>query len=789
MVRNYLKIAYRNLLRNKVFSAVNILGLAIGMASCLLLLLWVQDERHMGKHSSHLNRLYRVMEHKTADGRIVTDENMPGILPDELKREIPEIEYAAGILQNGVHILSAGENVARFPGCYVGADWFKIYDIPLLAGNSSVALAGPADIAISRKLATLYFHDPAAALGQVIRLDDNKDLKVTAVFEDLPANSLDKYEFLRNWDVLLKKEPWLNKWENSGPGTRILLKPHTDPEKVNAKLKDFLVGRNKDLSASYNITLFLQPEADVYLYSNFADGKRIGGRIEYVRLFVIVAAFLLLIAAINFMNLSTARAVKRAKEVGVRKVVGAQRHALVWQFMNEALLMTVISAIIALALVWLVLPVFNDLTGKQLLFPATNPAFWALFTCIVLLTAVLSGSYPAFFLSAVKPLLVLKGLMKAGPQALGFRRMLVVFQFVLSVLMIAGTIVVYQQLKYIQTKNLGYDRTNLIVIQGEGAVRDKFQAFKQELLQSGSITAVTHMQNSPLENGNTTDAVRWTGQNTNVAIQFSNTAVGYDFVKTMNLQVLEGRDFSPGFGADTANYIINEAAAKRLGYANPVGQPLAFGQRTGTIIGLVKDFHFNSLHEPIRPLIIRMNESWGFDFILIKTTTGQTKQALATVAALCKKMNPRYPFNYSFLDTDFQKVYNSEMIVGKLITLFACLSIFIACLGLFGLAAFTAEQRTKEIGVRKVMGASVTNIVALLSGDFLKLVLVAILIAIPLAWYTMGQWLENFSYRISLSWAIFAVAGIIAISIAALTISFQSIKAALVNPITSLKSE
>lgn len=788
MLRNYLKIAYRNIIRNKAFSVINIMGLAAGIVTSLLLLLWVKDELQIGRQYDNAGRLFRIMENEIADGRTVTSEDTPGILAAELKSQLPEVAYAAGISQSENHLLGVGEKTFRLSGYFAGADWFNIYSIPLLAGTRESALAEPNGIAISRKVATSFFKDANEALGKIIRSDNSIDLKVTAVFEDLPANSLDQYDYLRSWQVYLKREPWLNVWENSGPGTRLLLKPNTDPEKVNAKLKTFLKGRSKDINASFNIEFFLQPESDVYLHSNFTNGKRDGGRIEYVRLFIIVAIFILLIAAINFMNLSTARAMKRAKEIGVRKVVGAQRGALIWQFMQEAGLMTVFAAVIAILALCLSLPLFNQLTGKHLLLPLGDPVFWFSLLAIVVITAGLSGSYPAFFLSSIRPLGVLKGLMKFKSGSQTFRRGLVVFQFVLSMLLIVGTIVVYQQLKFIQTKNLGYDRENLVIIPSEGEIPERFRAFKEELLSQNGISAVTYMQTNPLHNGNTTDAVKWPGMGADMAIQFNNTAVGYDFVKTMKLQLVEGRDFSSDFG-DSATYLINESTAKRLGYTDPVGQPLTFQSVPGVIVGVLKDFHFNSLHVPIRPLIIRLEEKQVYGNILIRTQPGQTKAALASIEAVCKKMNPTYPFKYSFLDADYQKVYNSEMTVGKLILLFAALSIFIACLGLFGLAAFTAEQRTKEIGIRKVLGASIMSIVRLLSGDFMKLVMIAIVIASPLAWYAVTQWLKNFSYTISLTWQVFGIAGAVALLIAAITISFQSVKAALMNPMKSLKND
>ncbi|QDK77913.1 FtsX-like permease family protein [Spirosoma sp. KCTC 42546] len=789
MLHSYLKIAFRNLIRNRTFSTINIVGLALGMASSLLIFLWIQDELSVGTQYPNAINLYRVMENEIADGRIVTDEDTPGLLADELKRQFPEIIHAAGLSSKEGHILTVGRKVARQTGHYAGADWFKLYRIPLLAGTAQTALNAPNNLAISRKLAEIYFGNPQAALGKSVRFDNNTDFQVTAVFENLPANSLDKYDFLLNWERYLKVNPWLNGWENGGPDTRLELRPDANLSQVNDKLKTFLKGRNKDISATFNIQLFLQPETGAYLYSNFKNGQRDGGRIEYVQLFVIVAVFLLLIAGINFMNLATARSTKRAREVGVRKVVGAERASLIGQFMGEALLLTILALGLAVMLVNLVLPVFNQLTDKQLAIPIHQASFWALLAGLLLVTSCLAGSYPALFLSSLNPVRVLKGTMRFGAGALLFRRGLVVFQFVLSMLMIVGTVVVYRQLQFIQTKNLGYDRENIINIPGEGELASNYSTFKQELLRIAGIQSVTHMMTNPLQNGNTTDGVRWVGKDPSLAIQFNNTVVGYDYTKTFKLKLIRGRDFSPSFSTDSSNYLINQAAAKRIGYKDPIGQPLTFGKKPGKIVGLIEDFHFNSLHVPIRPLIIRLGEHWWPNNILIRTQPGQTKQALASIQALCQKLNPKTPFSYSFLDAEYQNLYKSETVVGTLATLFACMAIFIACLGLFGLAAFTAEQRTKEIGVRKVLGASVASIVTLLSKDFVRLVLVAIVISSPIAWYVMNQWLQGFAYKTDLSWWVFALAGVLAVGIALITVSFQSIKAALMNPVKSLRSE
>lgn len=789
MLTNVIKIAWRNMARNKAFSAINIMGLALGMAASLIILLWVRDELSIGKQYPNSPFLYRIMEREFSSGKVVADEDTPGLLAEELKKQFPEVVYAAGYTWPEGHVLTVGDKVIRQRGRFAGADWFSMYSIPLLAGTPATALNSPSGVAISRKLAEAYFGSTQNAMGKSIRFDNSKDYAVTAVFENLPASDPEEYDFLLNWSVFLERDPWAKEWTNTGPGTRIQLSPDADRKQFEAKLQWFLKGRNTDFNSTYYIELFLQPEREAYLHSYFKEGYREGGPIVYVRLLAIAAVFLLLIAGINFTNLATARSVKRAREVGVRKVVGAGRLSLIGQFMGEALLLTTFALVIAIVLVLALLPAFNQLTGKQLVLSFNKPSVWGLLLAMLAVMGLLAGSYPAFFLSALKPVRVLKGVLRFGTGAQFFRRGLVVFQFIMSMLVITGTLIVYRQLHYIQTKNIGYDRANLIRIPSEGALTKKYPAFREELLRMPGIESMTFGTLNPLDNGNTTEAVEWPGKDPNQTISFNQAAVGYDFTKVLKLHVIQGRDFSPDFATDSVNYLINEAAAKRIGYKDPVGKPLTFWRKPGVIVGVLEDFHFNSLHKPITPMILRLKESAGYSYIYVRTKPGQAKQALSGIEKLCRTMNPDYPFSYSFVDEGYQRQYKSESIVSTLATIFTFLAIFIACLGLFGLAAFTAEQRTKEIGVRKVLGASVANIVGLLSKDFLKLVLIAIVVASPVAWWVMQQWLQGFAYRITISWWIFVLAGVLAVLIALITVSFQSIKAALVSPAKSLKTE
>ena len=794
MIRNYLKIAWRNIAHNKSFSAINILGLALGMACSLLILLWIQDEFSVDAHHANGPQLYNVMERQFFDGKVEARSGTPALLADELKKEFPEILYASGLSWEQELTFSVGEKLNKEKGRAVGPDWFKMFSLPLLAGTAETALNAPTQVAISRKLAQNYFGSPQQAVGKSIRVDNKADYQVSAVFEDLPENSSDHYEYLLAWSDFLKRNEWLKDWGTNAPETRVQLRTDrngrsADPVRLEAKMKAFLKSHNPNMARNgFDIQLFLQPYQGAYLYSNFKNGYQDGGRIEYVRLFGIVAVFILLIACINFMNLATARSVKRAREVGVRKVVGAGRGWLIGQFVGEALVLTSLALVVAVGLVGLLLPTFNSLTEKHITFQFADASFWFLLVGMTLVTGLIAGSYPALFLSSLNPIRVLKGTIRFGSGARLFRQSLVVFQFALSMLLIIGTIIVYRQIDFIQTKNLGYDREGLIYLSSEGNLAAKYETFKQELLRKPGIQAITYMDGTPTNGFGSTGNVQWPGKDPMTSIQFQFSTVDYDFTKTLKVKVA-GRDFSKSFGADSANYLINQTAARRIGYKDPIGKPLTLWGKTGTIVGVVADYHQSSLHKAIEPFIARLSPKAEGKSIIVRTQPGQTKQALASLETMWQQLNPRFPFQYRFADDAFQTLYRSETVVGTLANYFAFLAIFISCLGLFGLAAFMAEQRTKEIGVRKVLGASVTSIVALLSQDFLKLVVVAIVLSSPVAWYAMNRWLQDYAYKIDIEWWVFALSGLLAVGVALLTISFQSIKAALMNPVKSLRSE
>jgi ABC-type lipoprotein release transport system permease subunit len=508
-----------------------------------------------------------------------------------------------------------------------------------------------------------------------------------------------------------------------------------------------------------------------------------------VRLFSIVAVFILLIACINFMNLTTARSVKRAKEIGIRKVVGAIRYALIRQFLGEALVTVMLSVIVALLIAMLVLPRFNQFTDKHISIPVYDPLFWLSIAGLLLITGFISGSYPALYLSSFKPVRVLKGLPKFSKTALWFRKGLVVFQFMLSIILIIGTIVIKKQVHYIQTMNLGYDRENLIYIPLEGDLTGKYSLFKNQVQNMPGIQNVTRMTQNPTQIENGTGGVDWEGKNPTSGIEFTWSTVGYDFTRTLHTQMVAGRDFSKDFPTDSVGYIINETGLKITGYKNPIGKPFTFWGKKGTIIGVLKDFHFNSVHTPINPLVVSLGEENTWGEALVRTKAGQTKQALASLEKVCKELNPKFPFTYKFSDEEYQKLYASEQVVDQLSNWFSVLAIFISCLGLLGLVMFSAEQRTKEFGIRKVLGASPGILFSLLSREFLLLVLIALAIASPVAWIVMNKWLQDYQYRIDITWSIFIVAGLLAMIIALLTVSFQAIKSSVANPVKSLRTE
>lgn len=790
MFKNYLKTAVRNIWKNKTFSVINIMGLALGLACSLLIMLWVNDEYNINAFHKNGSQLYSVYEKQYRNGEVNAFQGGPGIMADEMKKVLPEVEYATNYAWNELCTFEANNKIIKEDGNHAEPDFFKMFSYPLLEGNAATALQSPSDIAISKKMAEEFFGSPAKAIGKTIRYQNEKDFKITAVFDNTPENSTEHFDYILNWQHFLEGNSWAKDWNNNGPGCFIMLRKGTNAKAFEARISRFLDKYNTEQTAHSYVRLGIEPYGDVYLHSAFdKQGNISGGRIQYVLLFSIVAIFILLIACINFMNLTTARSVKRAKEIGIRKVAGALRFSIIRQFISETLLTVSIAVAVSLVLVMFALPRFNHLTGKQIRVPFGDPAFWLVMTGLLLVTGFISGSYPALYLSSFRPVKVLKGLPKFSNGAFWLRKGLVVFQFMLSIIIIIGTIVVSKQVNYIQIINLGYDRENLLYIPLEGDLTPKYSVFKNTVMNMPGIKDVSRISQDPTQITNGTGGVSWEGKDPNLDVSFSWGSVGYDFVKTMHLQLKEGRDFSKDFGTDSVGYLINESALKLIGYKDPISKPLTFWGKKGTIIGVLKDFHFNSLHVAINPMVFSLGEDATFGSVLVRTQPGKTKEALASLDKVCKNLNPKFPFTYKFSDEEYAKLYKNEQVVGQLANYFAFLAIFISCLGLLGLVMFTAEQRKKEFGIRKVLGASPVSLFNLLSKEFLLLVLIAMIIASPIAWLAMNNWLKDYAYKINISWWMFVLAGALAVVIALLTVTIQAIKAAMANPVESLRSE
>jgi putative ABC transport system permease protein len=789
MFKNYFKTAWRNLISNKTHSLINIAGLSVGLACSLLIFLWVQNELSVDAFHKNDARLYKVYEREYYKDHVDGDYDMFAPLAQELKNKIPEIQDAVMLQENNNEVdLQAGDKILKVDGTAASSGLFTMFSYPLLQGSAVKALSSPDNIAISKKTADAFFGSPQNAMGKTMRFNNKQNFIVSAVFDDLPQNVSRRFDYIISWQSFQQNHPWAKEWSTSGPQAFVLLSANANPVLVDKKLTHFLDAYINQTNA-YHIELGLQKFDEVYLHNHFENGYADGGRIEYVHLFSIIAIFILLIACINFMNLATARSVKRAKEVGVRKSIGANRFGLIKQFIGESLIFTILAVAIALLLLTIGISFFNAVTQKQIQLPFQQLSFWFSILIVTLFTGVIAGSYPALYLSSFNPVKVLKGTTKLSNGAVWFRKGLVVFQFVLSLVLIIGTIVISKQVSFIQNKNIGYDKENLVYIPDEGELAKKYEVFKQEALNINGVESISSISDNPTNLDNQTNGVDWNERNPATLISFEYQTIGYDFVKTMKLNLVQGHDFSKDFAADSDGFILNETAVKDIDYKNPVGKFITVNGRKGAIIGVLKDFNYRSLQEQIQPLILDLNAHEGSDEILLRIQAGKTKEALAGVEKLYKQLNPAFPFTYSFSDEEYQKLYQNEQVIGRLSNVFASLAIFISCLGLLGLIMFTAEQRTKEIGIRKVLGASVKNIIQLLSVDFLSLICIAILIASPVAWWAMHNWLNDYAYKINISWWMFAAAGGLVILIAAFTISFQAIKAAIANPVKSLRKE
>ncbi|MCB0656880.1 MAG: ABC transporter permease [Saprospiraceae bacterium] len=783
-----LKIIWRNLFKQRTFTLINLLGLALGLICSLLIYLWVADEYSYDRFHENLDRLYAVTSKEVMEGQVFGSYDTPGLLGEELPKSMPEVEMACNIAWTQYMTVAVGERTMIRKGNYAGSDFFRMFTYPMLAGTPADALASPESMAISEKLAKTFFGSAEAAMGQVIKVDNRWDMQVSGVFRDVPHNSSEKFDFLFSWERFKKDNAWIKDWHNSGPYTFALLKKGTDAQALNAKMTSFIKAYDQDYADNDHLELGLQPYAARYLHSGFKDGYPSGGRIEYVRLFSVVALFILLIACINFMNLSTAYSLKRSREIGVKKVMGADRSQLIRQFIFEAVLFSIAASLLALVAIQLLLPFFNQLVSKQMQLPVSEPWFWIGLAGVSLVTGLFAGSYPAFMLSAFKPISVLKGHERQGGSGTMVRKGLVVLQFVLCVIFMVSSIIISKQVQYIYTKNVGYDKSNLIYLRLRGELLQDFQTFKMEALKIPGIENVSRVTQRPFDIENTTGSVEWEGKTPNTKPRFSEVAVGDDFIETMKAEMLMGRGFSEEF-QDSAGFLINEKALEQIGYTDPIGKPLTFWGIQGTIVGVIKDFNFNSLHQPIEPLVLRKVRKHQGGYAMIRVNPQSMDQVLPALESLHQKINPAFPFAHQFADEEYMYMYQNELLTRKLSGYFTFLGIFISCLGLFGLVLFMIEQRTKEIGIRKVLGASVGRLVAMVSLDFIKLVWIALILAMPIAYILMDRWLADFAFRIHIPWWAFVVAALLTTSLAFATIGYQSIKAAMSNPVKSIRNE
>ncbi|HSZ84496.1 MAG TPA: ABC transporter permease [Puia sp.] len=804
MLKNYFKTAWRNIRKNKLFSAINILGLSIGIALCFTIMLYVQDELSYDRFNKNADNIARIVFNANINGGKIFETSVMAPVAQTMKKDYPEVVDAARLANFGLAKVKVNEKMFkddRF--ALVDPDFFSIFTLPLIEGDAKTALLQPNSVILTETTAKKYFGNDDAIGKTIVYANNNNQLyKVTGVMKDVPANShfhFDIFGSMISWDQA-KSDSWMY----GSFFTYLLLKPGTDYAKMEAKLPDMVkkyMGPQVQQSMGISLDQFrtkgnslgfvLQPLTSIHLHSLSVTDMEPGGNSTYVYVFAGIAIFMLIVASINFINLSTASASKRAKEVGIRKVAGSGRFQLIRQFLSESMMIAIIALIVAFVLVQLALPAFNNLSGKNLTLDI-KPIFG--FVALGILVGIIAGIYPAFYLSSFKPIAVLKGKFTGDKKSFGLRSSLVVFQFFISVGLIIGTIVVYQQMKFIQNTNLGYDKTQLITIPDSYALGKNEQVYKNEMLIDPRIINATTSYYKPAGPTQNNNALAYPQGNDNLVMTSIEYRVDENYIPTMGMQMLTGRNFSKDYSTDSFAIILNETAARTLGFGliNAVGKTvIRENSDRGTnvpyhVIGIVKNFNFKSLHEAISPLVMVLQPEGG---LIFKIKTTDINSLLTTMKTKWDTYNTGEPFTYSFMDDLYNKTYSAEQKTGTILNIFSVLTIFVACLGLFGLATYTAEQRTKEIGIRKVLGASVTQVTQMLSKEFLKLVFVASIIAFPVSWWAMNKWLQSFAYRINISWWVFVIAGITALLIALITVSWQAIKAAVANPVKSLRTE
>jgi len=793
MYRSYFKIGWRNLMRNKGYSFINLGGLSFGMAVAMLIGLWIYDEWSYNKSFNNYDRIAQVIQNTTNNGEIETWTNVPFPLGEELRNSFGSdfkfVSMSSGI---GDHILALGEKILTSSGAYLEPQALDILSVSMIKGTYT-GLNDLHSIFLSESTAASFFGntDP---MDKILKMDNSLDVKVAGVYQDFPENSsFAEITFIVPWALFVESQGLMqstNPWRCNCYQSYVQIADNTDMESVSAKIQDAKLKKVNEDELIHNPQLFLHPMSRWHLYSEYRNGKNAGGRIQYVQLFALIGIFVLLLACINFMNLSTARSEKRAKEVSIRKSIGSRRSQLIYQFFTESLLVVGFALLLSLVLVQLALPFFNDVAGKSISIPLGNPAFWLISMLFIVACGLIAGSYPALYLSSFQPVKVLKGTFRAGKLAAVPRKVLVVVQFTVSVTLIIGTIVVFQQVQFAMDRPVGYDREGLVSMTMITLdVHNHFDAIRNELVNAGVIADMAESGGPVTQVWGTNSGFDWNGKDPSLAVDFPNTSVSYDYGKTVGWRFEAGRDFSRDHLSDSAAFVVNETAVKFMGLKDPIGQIVTWDERPYTIVGVIRDMIVESPYQPVRPSIFNLSGNAENIVILRINPNSGAGSALKKIEEVFKKYNPSQPFSYQFVDDEYAKKFGNEKRIGKLSSFFSVLAIFISCLGIFALSSFTAEQRTKEIGIRKVLGASVTSLWQMLSKDFVILIAISCAISIPLSIVFMHGWLQQYEYHTSVSWSILAVVSLGALAITLLTVSYQALKTAMINPVNSLKSE
>ena len=787
MFKNYFKTTFRNLWKNKTYSFLNIFGLAVGIACAALIFLWVEDELTYNHYFSNRDNLYNVKDQQTYDGTTFTFDATPGPMAQSMKAEIPGIKNTARCTWGNQLLFSLQDKSIYETGNYVDSGFLSMFQLQFIKGNAAHAFDQLHSLVLSEKMAKNFF-GTTDVMGKTLKVNNKQDYVVTGVIKDLPENVSFKFDWLAPFTIYYNDNSWLKEWGNNGVITYVETEPNANVTAINKKLYGYIQTKMQDATAKMSI----YPMNRWRMYNSFdTNGKEKEGRLKYVNLFSLIAWIILIIACINFMNLATARSEQRAREVGVRKVLGAAKKKLIMQFIGEALFMALLSALLAVLITDLFLPSFNDLVEKKLSLDIFNPTHIGGLLLITILCGLIAGSYPAFYLSSFNPVTVLKGLKLKSGNAGFIRKGLVITQFAISVTLIISTIIIYQQIQHVKSRDLGYTKQGLIYTNITGKIKENFDVIKNDLIKTGVVQNASLSNSQVLQLGSNSGDFEWPGKDPKKQVLITVEAVSPDYISTMGMHVKSGRNFYTDIKSDSNNIIINESLAKLLGKKAVVGSTIS---RTGgtdkyTIVGVIKDFIYNSMYAPASPLILYSDTS-NVNYLSVRLKeNADIKTALLKVENVIKADNPGYPVEFNFVDDQYNQLFKTENLVGKLAGVFAVLAIIISCLGLFGLSAYTAEKRTKEIGIRKVLGASAGGLAGLLSKDFIKLVLVSCIIAFPLAWWLMHNWLQDFEYRVQISWWIFFAAGLLASLIALFTVSFQAIRAAITNPVKSLRTE